>query len=839
MKKVLLVVAFLSASVAAIFARDVKVAVIDAELEIPLEGVKLFVKGKSQKTAVTDENGFAVLSVSDKSETVEAKLAGYKDENVTVGSQIDSIEIKMSIEGVVEGQELVVNRASPETQKEEIGVSTVMSKEQMHTTASMGLIEDCMASVRTLPGVSYSGTWGSEPSVRGGEPRELAVTLDGMYTIFPWHWGGGISILNPSMIESVKLSNGIFSARYGKASSGLLEATTLKPDFEKFHMNASVSTMSADVFAQVPFGKNVGGMLVGSHLTYLEPLVAMYKMTGTDMLDMLERPPYIRDFFLKAQFNPRPELDVSVTGFFGSDGLAVDQTEEKNGFKTRARMDYDMYQVLGGINLKYLITEKIQLHALVCYNGMFEDMKMKQNQKGKVFYTDEFVSKYSSMPGVSAGGFYNLPELEDKSNEKINSHLFNAKVESDFELNDKNHLCVGIDEIFTISENLEDQSAWGDVEVNGTNIFTNLSWYTKSKGNCVSNTSGFATWTFGTDTSLISSEVGLRAELITMFNSDTGFNKTLVPQVCPRASITFTPWRNIGNLKSASITTGTGLFVSTPREVTFLGADTKINNGSLSPNTALFAVVGGSAELENGWKFKLETYYKYYLSKMYMYLVSDTGVNSPAEMNAKSDGKGHVFGIDAMVEKSAGSAWDGYISYSFVYARFMNPAGNYEGKVITPMFGEVNEWCYPEYHRFHTVNLVSNWHFGKGWTLTAKATLATGTPKKKTGNLTCYASTMEDGTVVQRYTKSSVYSDVLRNDISCPVDLRLSYQWMSKNEKAKWEFYIAAQDIFVNLYSPKGDKSFNSNTGEMSDVEQNIEFNIGLPMPSLGIKVQF
>lgn len=840
MKKKLLVVILLSFLVAAVFARDVKISVTDAELEIPLEGVKLSVKGKTANAVVTDENGVAVISVNEKAEIVEARLAGYKNASVNVKADDKSLEIKMSITDVIEGQELVVNRASPDTQEEKPGVSTVMTKEKMHTTSNMGLIEDCMASVRTLPGVSFSGTWGSEPSVRGGNPREFAVTLDGMYTYFPWHWGGGISILNPSMIESVKLSNGVFSAKYGKASSGLLEATTLKPDFEKFHLNASVSTMSTDIFAQIPFGKNVGGMLVGGHLTYLEPLFEIYKMTGTDMLDMINRPPYIRDFFMKAQFNPRPELDIAVTGFFGSDGLSIDQNEENDGFTTRSVMDYDIYQVLGGLNIKYLATEKIQLHGLLCYNGMFEDMNQKMTEKGFVKYNDEFVSRYSSLPGVTYGGSYYLNEIESKMNEKLNSHLISAKFETEFELNEKNHLCAGVEEIFAGADVKEDQPAWMDIPYNGGYVFKKVDFKTESNNNCLSDTAGFVTWNYGTDTSLINSEIGLRAEFINVFNPDTGFNKMLLPEICPRATLTVTPWRDIGKLKKASITTGTGIFVSTPREIEILSDDFTFHDDILKPNTALFAVLGGEAEFEDNWKFKLETYYKYYLSRMYWYGVSDPMSNGPVQYNAKTDGKGHVFGIDAMLEKTKGKHWDGYISYSFVYTRFLNPAGTYSGKYVEPIMCDVvNEWYYPDYHRFHTLNLVSNWHFGKGWTFTLKAALATGTPKKKNGDLTCYASTMEDGTVVQRYTRSSVYSDVLRNEISCPVDIRISYQWMSHDDKVKWEFYFAAQDIFVNLYSPKGDKSYNSHTGKMSDVRDSVDFNIGLPMPSLGLKVQF
>ncbi|MCQ2242277.1 TonB-dependent receptor plug domain-containing protein [Treponema sp.] len=842
MKKVISLIVLSGLFISEMFSGEVRLSVIDADLEIPLEGVKVYAGEKSKEAAYTDENGQASIEVSDENlpESIVARLPGYKDEIVTVKSGETEIEIRMTLADVIEGKELIVNRATPETSQEKVGVSTVMSKEKMHSTATMGIIEDCMASVRTLPGVSYSGAWGSEPSVRGGSPRELAVTLDGMYTIFPWHWGGGNSILNPSMIESVKLSNGIFSARYGKASSGLLEATTLKPDFEKPHLNASVSTMSADVFAQVPFGKNVGGMIFGTHLTYLEPLFAMYNAAGSDALDMIKRPPYIRDFFLKTNFKPSSILDVSLMGFFGSDGLSIDSEETKDGFRRNVVMDYDIYQGLAGVNVKYLPTDNLQLHALLSYNGMYEDLTQKSSENGKIKYTEEFAKKYSGMNGVAAGNSYTLNGINNQYEEKITSHLVNGKIESEIELNDKNYICTGFEEIIAICDSKENISSWRDIQIGNDWRFVKTDWQNDVEGNWIYNTAGFCSWTYGNDTSLINSELGVRAEFMSLNNRKKNYNLNLVPQVCPRASLTFTPWREIGNIRKASIITGTGIFVSTPRETMIISDECGVENYDLKPNSALLAVLGGDVELENDWKFKLETYYKHYLSRMYMYTVSDASTGySQDSLKVKSDGKGHVFGIDAMIEKNVGKAWDGYLSYSFVYTRFKNPAGIGEGQKASSFSDVLDEWFYPSYHRFNTINLVSNWHFGEGWTFTLKGTLATGTPKEDVGGLTCYAVTMADGTVVQRYTRSSFYSDTLRNQISCPVDIRISKEWLSHGGKAKWEFYFAVQDIFVNLYAPKGNKSYDSYTGEMSEAPESVDFNIGVPLPSVGIKVRF
>ena len=829
---------------ALLFAGQLKVVVLDKELEIPLEGAKVSVKGNSSIAAQTDQDGTAILSIPEKlsSGSVEAALPGYQKAQENFSAQSQEIQIALSMADAIEGQALVVNRSSPDGAEEKTGVSTVMTKDQMHTTASIGLMEDCMSSVRTLPGVSYSGAWGTEPSIRGAEPREFSCMLDGMYTLFPWHWGGGVSIFNPAMVESVKLSNGVFSAKYGRASSGILEATTIKPDYENFHLNLGIATASADAFAQIPFGKKVGGMLLGAHLTYLEPVIGLYKAMGSDAVDMIRRPPYIRDFYLKTNFTPKPELDIALTGFFGSDGMAINQTETKYFQRTNTKMDYDIYQALAGINIKYLASDKLLYRASLSYNGTFEDLEMKSVESGKIRYNDDFVDKYGTVfPSVTRGGWYDLPNLDNQYQETIDNHLFAARFDTEFQANDKNRIGFGIDEFFSTGRIKEFQNFYVDIGNGDARLFKKTKWQSDVNGNSIISNAAYVSWNYGNEKDLIQTELGLRLEQISLFNMDKDFCLNLVPDACPRASITFTPFKDSGLLDKTCFTAGTGLFTSVPRDIMLITSGMGIKDFGMHSNRALFAVLGTNTVLTNGWNFKLEAYYKYYLSRVYSYTVStqESGY-SESNMIYRDNGKGHVFGIDAMIEKKAGKKWDGYLSYSFVYSRLKNPGlAGPNDYVTTSGNTPLDEWYYPNYHRFHTLNVVSNWHFGKGWTLTVKGTLATGAPKQERGPVSCYAALAEDGTVIQRYSRSSFYSDSLRTQISCPVDLRISYQWKTNKDKVNWEFYFALQDIFVNLYSPKGDKSFNQYTGEPSETAESVDFSLGVPIPSLGIKMQF
>ena len=129
-----------------LFAAELKVSVYDKELEIPLEGVKISIKENSSIAAQTDENGEAPLVAPDniKSGTIEAILPGYQSVSVKFTAGDRDIKIMMAMDGAIEGQTLVVNRTAPDGAEEKTGVSTVMSKERMHSTANMGLMEDCM-----------------------------------------------------------------------------------------------------------------------------------------------------------------------------------------------------------------------------------------------------------------------------------------------------------------------------------------------------------------------------------------------------------------------------------------------------------------------------------------------------------------------------------------------------------------------------------------------------------------------------------------------------------------------------------------------------------------------
>ncbi len=819
----------LAAMAGALFAQTLSVTATDNELGMPLEGVRVTLAGNGA-SAVTDTNGKASLELpaNFSGGVVSAESPGYLTRRVSIKKGQTSLEIALSITEYIEGKELVVERTIPGKTDEKSGVSVVMDSKDMKTTAQFGLVEDIMSSIKTLPGVGFSGGFSAQPSIRGGYPAEMGTTLDDVYILSPFHWGGAFSIFNPNMVESAKMSHGIFSARYGRAMSGLLEVTTVKPDKADIKINGGISTIATDLFVQAPIGQKAG-LFFGGKVTYLETLQILNdEILGQKpkLSETTPTMPYIRDFFLKLMFEPSKELTFSVNGFIGTDGVGAKDKAEKDGVKTEGYFDWENLVGFGSINLKWMPSDITLVRFVGAYNNQTSKAVFENYTSGSHAYSQGFIDTYGGLIGGNTS--YNLNGLDLDGGFKQTIQQVQGKLETDIQLSKENIITVGVEEVFHFANIKEAFTGFQVYEDSSAPYpeLTNQSYSINVEGNSVVNSSAYALWNFGNEQTTLSGELGLRAEHYYLWNKNYDFKTR--PVVDPRASANWTPVKNYGALEKLTFSAGTGFFSMFP--VHLLAAEDKygIDDYGIDPNRAWFQVVGIEAFFPDTWSFRLEGYYKYYFNRLYI-----TGFYNPAtgklDIGVKDDGVGHVTGFDLMLRKKQGRWIDGYLSYSFVYARYKNPT-EARGEEDRTVHGDpLNEWYYPDFHRFHTLNLVLNYRPSPGWTLSLMGSLATGMPERKTGDIVM-TPVMYNGQIIEQYRRASFYSDTLRTDISCPVDVRLSYGNYYKNSKLRWEYYIGAEDILVNLYTPKTTSNFDPYTGEEIKDSNSADFNIGIPV---------
>jgi hypothetical protein len=231
----------------------------------------------------------------------------------------------------MQGRELVIEAARPETNETKTGRSVAISEQELVRTAEIGIIEDVMSSIRLLPGVGYTGIFGAMPSIRGGDPGDLMASYDGFYLENPYYWMGGVSIFDPKMVSSERFSHGVFSSRYGHTISGLLEITSKQPSTTETEMELAVGSSAASLNLSLPLNGR-GGILFMGKVTYWDTLIwtaqGLSRIIDNETLNMInaiKRSPYIRSAALSANYRISPDIDWRLNGFFGSDGVAFNR----------------------------------------------------------------------------------------------------------------------------------------------------------------------------------------------------------------------------------------------------------------------------------------------------------------------------------------------------------------------------------------------------------------------------------------------------------------------------------------------------------------------------------
>jgi hypothetical protein len=310
------------------------------------------------------------------------------------------------------------------------------------------------------------------------------------------------------------------------------------------------------------------------------------------------------------------------------------------------------------------------------------------------------------------------------------------------------------------------------------------------------------------------------------------FTIQTMPVVNPRLNLDFNVLKDKGPVDALSFTLGTGLFSSQNDLIFFLQAQNGIDDFELTQNRSWTSIAGTKIDFAGGFTFTLEGYFKYIFDRAYEGLeFTPTGSRTVGNF----DGEGRIFGFDMMLQKFDARFWDGWISYSFVYARYRNPSTRPDEMSSG---ADVNgEWYYPSFHRFHTLNLVLNIKPVRFINIAFRFGLAGGTPRADTGRIHAAPLLLEDGqTLVEVYKRGSRYSDTNRMPWSIPMDMKFSWYLFNARNKVQGEIYLGIENLQTLFYKPRGNTTFNRYTGQEDEGSSTASYSLPIPMISFGYK---
>jgi len=859
--KIFIVIAVFFLSAIPLFCRDITVLVVDEDLDLPLEGATVRTRGGNEY--VCGRDGKVKIQIPDDRQTVlYAAYPGYETSAITIPVTGNSFTVSLTLSAFFQGRELVVEAAKPGTSETKTGRSVAVSEKEIAQTAEIGIIEDVMSTIKLLPGVGYSGLFNAEPSIRGGHPGDMNASLDGFYINNPYFWGGGFSIFDPRMVKSAQLSHGVFSTRYGHTISGLLEVTSKEPSPTETEFELGLNTSAANFNLSIPINGK-GGVLFMGRVTYYDPVLwTANKLSAIipelAVISYINRSPYIRSATINGNYRFTDNVVLTATGFFGMDGGGVEFINERDtgtlDSNTSIKFVYDNYQTFFTSALSWNPRNDmlVKFTAGAGYEGM--ELRGKILYRiDKKYFTQDFYDIYENILNER---YYNY-STDFIINESGLKYNVQGRIDYDWKLSDSFLAAIGVQELFSFSRTKGDQKISYDIPFysikdpalvfaitkffNGYKIPDNLTIgmpyaYSPDTKNSLLTTSGYLLGEYNSEGNRFSAEFGVRLDHFILLGD--GFTMQSYPVLNPRINLDYNILRNKGILSSFDISAGTGLFSSINDSI--FDAEKKYNIDNIKPNRSWTSVIGVRFEFPESIILNIEGYYKNVFDRMYIPVSPTTG---SVTIDPKFDGEGMVWGIDVMLQKIQSRFWDGWLSYSFTWAKYRDPGGSSSGMGISGG-NRGDDWYFPLYHRFHNFNLIVNIKPTPRINIYVRFGIASGVLLEKREGDGPESNPVlifegENSYIIEKFKWDSYYDNNNRTTPSLPMDIKFSFFGGNKSGKTRYEIYFAIENVLGLLYTAQGNTRFNQYTGEPDNGNFSATYDIPIPIPSFGLKISY
>ncbi|MDR3114717.1 MAG: TonB-dependent receptor plug domain-containing protein [Treponema sp.] len=811
-------------------ARDIEITVEDADLALPLEGARI--RSWDGQEYTCDEEGKVRIPVPDDRQVVlQVTYPGYENSRLLIPPGENRFTLLLHLSGILENQELVIEASRPGVSETRSGRSVAISDQDLSRTAEIGIIEDVMTSIKLLPGVGYAGMFNAMPSIRGGTPGDLTAVLDGFYIEQPYHWGGGVSIFDPRMVQSAQLSHGVFSSRYGHTISGLLEVTSKQPSATETELELGLSSSAANLNLSVPlWGK--GGVMVMGKLTYWDPFVWAVK-PFVEEVRYITTAPYIRSGALSAHYRFTPDMEGTLNGFVGGDGMeAYYQNEsEAAGLISKNDMRFSWDNKLGFLIMGLTLNPLPSMVLKATAGGGFHsaDLDARMQNDVQVPYSPGFQDRFGPFLQPS----YDLTNTMGDRMKELTIN-YQGRLDVDWEAPQGFLFAAGVQELYSQWIEEEQAQLWQETLDTEKSLIEGTPWYTHypvTFSNDVRNSGFFSSlytlMEYTGPEGRFGAELGLRLDHLYFVGKD--FSIQTLPALNPRLNLDFGILKNKGPLDGLSLTVGTGLFSSMNTNLIYIGKDSGIDDFAMKQSRSWTSIVGTKMDFSYGYSLTIETYIKGVFDRSYLSLVTQGDALVP---DYRFDGEGRIWGFDLMLQKLEARYWDGWISYSFNHARYRNPSRSDPDEP---------DWYYPSFHRFHNLNIVLNLKPVQSFHIAIRFGLASGAPKSVAGAITSYPVSVlnADGTeesVIEKWKRSSRYSDTERDGFALPLDIKCSFFRFNPYGKVQSEIYVAVENTLAFLKTRQRNTTFNSYTGQEDEGSTAASYQLPIPMLSVGFK---
>jgi hypothetical protein len=342
--------------------------VLDSRTLEPISKATVSIRDRKIETRTSENGEFDLPDVAPGEIELYVTTVGYAlvRRNLTVSSTPLEVEIVLGPEVIRRTDEITVTE-KPFVPPEPASVSDhTLTQADMRNLTSV-LIDDPLRSVQALPGVTTGDDFYAQFSARGAGFRSIGYATDGillyapMYEVGDVNDGGSLSMLNGDVIESLTLSTGAFSAKYGDRTAGYLHITTREGSRNRFTNTGTASASGVGWTSEGPIGKSrKASWLFSARKSYLDWLID--KISDDPSSEFVFG---FHDFFGKVSFEPVVRHQLRFSGNFGKS--RVDQHRDQN-FGPNSFLLGDSRNTIATGSWLWVLSNRLTLESAASYD---------------------------------------------------------------------------------------------------------------------------------------------------------------------------------------------------------------------------------------------------------------------------------------------------------------------------------------------------------------------------------------------------------------------------------------------------------------------------------------
>ena len=222
---------------------------------------------------------------------------------------------------------------------------TRRSLDRQQLTSVPGTFGDPIRVIQTLPGVARAPFGLGIVLIRGSNPDDTGVFLDGHQIPLIFHFLGGPSVINPEFVGGLDLYPGGFPARFGRFHGGVVAIESRPAAADGVHGSADVDLFDAGGYVRAPLRKDLA-IAVAGRRSYIDAFLG-YVLPEPDPGDQRIVVPVYYDGQARLDWDGKALGKASVFALYSSDALKVVQSDADEGVSLSLNSAVRFWRIIG------------------------------------------------------------------------------------------------------------------------------------------------------------------------------------------------------------------------------------------------------------------------------------------------------------------------------------------------------------------------------------------------------------------------------------------------------------------------------------------------------------